>query len=716
MIRKLLLSPAFIIALTANAYSTDVTISAMTVPGFSPANIGADRSITVGVTSGSPTVTSSALFPANTVGLGGFRVKIGSTFYTVASVDTTSSLTLTANYASSTGSATMIFYKWVEWRFYANQSFTPLGASYVVQPGAPGSGSWFRRFAASVVTVSGTASLYVPEISIPATTDATDNNTAKWTIGIYRPDGSQIPNFFLCSSNVSQLSIPPTTPTTYQALCAFNSPAVVIPVGTTAYNKAQIDERFPVCSTGQMIYYAATGNKQTCLTVGSGLSISGGTIATSGGVTSLNGLTGAAQTLVTGTSGGDFNISSSGTTHTFNLPTASASHRGALSSSDWSTFNNKLGTIQEEGSGLTQRQTLNFVGSSFTAADDSGNSRTTVTSDSDLDALASNSSNGFWARTGAGTGATRLLAGSGGISLTDGDGVAGNPIISWTPETRTSNVSLWGGASASRTLTFDISGTDPVITVSSGNINVSTGSLQVGGVNVASSAITLTAGPGLSGGGDLTTNRQFDLDLSTLTANQTIFDSAQASRTITFGLSGATDPAITFADNSTTFSNSNVLVQSANGRIWGISGLSAGHTVNFQYGGDAFNQISLTYGAGPIFEAYHGLLVRTATLGGVANAALTATTGQADKQALVAKGASSQTANVLEAQNSSSAVLFAVTPSGMIQLTGILFANLGTPANGTIAYCSDCLKGSNPCSGASTGAIAQRLNGVWRCD
>ena len=60
------------------------------------------------------------------------------------------------------------------------------------------------------------------------------------------------------------------------------------------------------------------------------------------GVTAINSLTGAAQTLVAGTSGTDFAVSSAGTAHTLNLPTASATNRGALSSTDWSTFNNKL--------------------------------------------------------------------------------------------------------------------------------------------------------------------------------------------------------------------------------------------------------------------------------------------------------------------------------------------------------------------------------------
>jgi len=59
-----------------------------------------------------------------------------------------------------------------------------------------------------------------------------------------------------------------------------------------------------------------------------------------GGVTSLNSLTGA-LTLITGSSGTDFAINATGPTITFDLPVASATNTGKLSSADWSTFNGK---------------------------------------------------------------------------------------------------------------------------------------------------------------------------------------------------------------------------------------------------------------------------------------------------------------------------------------------------------------------------------------
>jgi hypothetical protein len=69
-------------------------------------------------------------------------------------------------------------------------------------------------------------------------------------------------------------------------------------------------------------------------------SVTGSQGATGSGITTLNTLTSLTQTMVTGTSGTDFAINSASSTHTFNLPTASATNRGALASSDWSRFAN----------------------------------------------------------------------------------------------------------------------------------------------------------------------------------------------------------------------------------------------------------------------------------------------------------------------------------------------------------------------------------------
>lgn len=51
--------------------------------------------------------------------------------------------------------------------------------------------------------------------------------------------------------------------------------------------------------------------------------------------------------------------------------------------------------------------------------------------DNDLLALATNSINGMWARTGSGTGSARTISGTANeITVTNGDGVAGNPTLS----------------------------------------------------------------------------------------------------------------------------------------------------------------------------------------------------------------------------------------------------------------------------------------------
>jgi hypothetical protein len=78
------------------------------------------------------------------------------------------------------------------------------------------------------------------------------------------------------------------------------------------------------------------------------------------GITAINSLTGATQTLGVGTSGTDFAIVSSGTSHTFNLPNASASNRGALLSADWTTFNNKQNALTNPVTGTGTNNELAY--------------------------------------------------------------------------------------------------------------------------------------------------------------------------------------------------------------------------------------------------------------------------------------------------------------------------------------------------------------------
>lgn len=101
---------------------------------------------------------------------------------------------------------------------------------------------------------------------------------------------------------------------------------------------------------------------------------------------------------------------------------------GVLSWTTPSAGSSGYATVQEEGTSLTQRSTINFVGSAATASDNT--TKTDVTFDSDVNALASTASTGLYAITGTGTSATRTLtAPAAGITVSNGNGVSGNPTL-----------------------------------------------------------------------------------------------------------------------------------------------------------------------------------------------------------------------------------------------------------------------------------------------
>ncbi len=283
--KKLCLLIALLSALCTGVFATDVTISAQTMSAlpFNPSDVGSDQTFAVTVTSGSPTVTTATpIFPSSIVGKSGFQVSIGGTQYVVASVASRSSLTLTTNYGGLTGSASLTLYKFVFLRVYANRAFQPLGSNEVVQPGGPSTGQFYKEVGVSIINSGSGNVAWIPEFILPATTDALITNQARYTFAFFRSGGSQL-GIYDCGVGKTELQLPPNSPATFAFICNYNSAGGIAPASQEAYTKDQINAIHPLCTTGQMVYYSVTGQKQSCLTVGPGLQITGGVISSTGG-------------------------------------------------------------------------------------------------------------------------------------------------------------------------------------------------------------------------------------------------------------------------------------------------------------------------------------------------------------------------------------------------------------------------------------------------
>lgn len=148
------------------------------------------------------------------------------------------------------------------------------------------------------------------------------------------------------------------------------------------------------------------------------------------------------------------------------------------------------GTVQEEGSGLTQRATINFIGAAITAADDSGNLRTNVTIDTLINAIASLSASGIIARTSSSTSSARTITGTTNqITVSNGNGVSGDPVLSLPTDLRFPGQARPGwydlGTTAGPTLTVDWNNGNRQKVVLTGNITTLTLNNPVIGSNYA---------------------------------------------------------------------------------------------------------------------------------------------------------------------------------------------------------------------------------------
>src|SRR5262249_52384443 len=55
-----------------------------------------------------------------------------------------------------------------------------------------------------------------------------------------------------------------------------------------------------------------------------------------------------------------------------------------------------------------------------------------------------------------------------------------------------------------------------------------------------------------------------------------------------------------------------------------------------------------------------------------------------------------------------------ISTAGFMTIATSTQASLGTPANGTLIYCSDC-NAASACTGGGGGAFASRQGGAWKC-
>jgi hypothetical protein len=153
---------------------------------------------------------------------------------------------------------------------------------------------------------------------------SSSGGTPKFYVELLKYDGTNFTSIASSSANPEAI----TNGTTIDLYLT----ALAIPQTTLLATDRLVIRVYIVNSTGGRTITMHTENSHLCEIITN----------FAGGVSALNGLTANTQYLAVGTSGNDFAINSLTDTHTFNLPTASSTKRGALSSADWSTFNGKM--------------------------------------------------------------------------------------------------------------------------------------------------------------------------------------------------------------------------------------------------------------------------------------------------------------------------------------------------------------------------------------
>lgn len=178
--------------------------------------------------------------------------------------------------------------------------------------------------------------------------------------------------------------------------------------------------------------------------------------------------------------------------------------------------------------------------------------------DGDLTAVANLASTGLVTRTASNTMATRTITAGTGISVSNGDGVSGNPTISTTITQYTDEQAqdAVGGIltdTASVDFTYNDAGNTISAVVLPAGVNHNALQNYVANEHVNHSSVSITAGTGLSGGGDITTSRTLNIANTGVTAAS--YGSTTAIPVITVNAQGQITAASTASVTSSQWSD-----------------------------------------------------------------------------------------------------------------------------------------------------------------
>lgn len=281
--------------------------------------------------------------------------------------------------------------------------------------------------------------------------------------------------------------------------------------------------------------------------------------------------------------------------------------------------------------------------------------------------------------TGAAVGRT-ITGTANQITVTNGDGISGNPTLSLPQSIATSSTPQFGGISAG-------------IAAQANNQNyfyyapaASSGARTTASVNIINA---------MGSGGSATS--------IALGPNATIYDTGAGGAASGYAISGgasygSASPGVLGALYGSSLLTGNVstgTLNNAYGALYDIRNYSTG-TIVAGYGA----RYNATFAAGGTVTNYYGNYIANPSNSGT----LTTNYGLY----IASQTAGSTNYAIYSAGGTN---YFA----GNIQSGGVVFASLGTPSNGTITYCSDCTK-ATPCGSGGNGALAKRLNGAWDCD